>query len=242
LFWAAEAVTSVGLLSNEAGTFTSDEWLETLTGLESAYPAIFITTAVLFVAWSYGAHSNLRHLGRADVRHEDQATIWWWLVPFANLVLPFRVMFETSRGSTAPANDAGWRQSRLPAAAGWWTALLLAGLATTNVGSRMITESLTLSEFETSLQVSLAGELAMIGAAVAAVLMIKKIVIGQESLASSIGLSAGGSAQSTNSPVGPRQLTSEQQDETAAYCVNCGSVIAEGDRYCSGCGISAQGR
>jgi hypothetical protein len=46
LYWAAEGVTSFGLLTDQQ-TFATDDWLETLTSLEFAYPVVFVPWLVV---------------------------------------------------------------------------------------------------------------------------------------------------------------------------------------------------
>ena len=121
LYWVSEALASIAIVATD--TLLSGSLLDFIIFAEGVYPYAVIATGVAFVVWSYKAHANLVVLGRNEVFHQDQATIWWWIVPIAFLFMPFRVVFETVRGSTAPFDDPNWRRYPLHPDAGWWAGL-----------------------------------------------------------------------------------------------------------------------
>ena len=104
------------------------EFWNMLERLESGYVVLYLLTAAAFIAWSYRAHSNLDLFGRGKLTHEHWATLGWWFAPIANTWMPYRVIFETARGSVAPPSDPAWKATKLPSIVVWWTGLFIGGL------------------------------------------------------------------------------------------------------------------
>ncbi|HEX6946331.1 MAG TPA: DUF4328 domain-containing protein [Acidimicrobiia bacterium] len=221
-----------------------------------------IACAISFVAWSYRAHANLRVLGRDGLRHADEATIWWWLAPFANLFMPFRVVYETVRGSTAPLANSNWRATPLDPAAGWWTGLFIAGLLIERWADAMVNAALYLEDLVGPLQLSGFSYLVLAGAAAAAVIMINRVTTAQATRfgemstevqrrnhAEDLRRSEGDPAQSgaadaemsSASVSGPGEA-GYRSDPTvsvrqAAFCTHCGVRFqGDDDRFCPSCG------
>jgi hypothetical protein len=156
---------------------------DVLASTEMLYPWLLLATATLFVIWSYGAHSNLKLFDRRGIRHADQATIWWWLVPFAGFVMPFRVVHETARGSVAQTDEIHWNDLDSPAIARWWTGLFVTGLIASTMGGGMIGAATTIERFASAANVLLVGSVLMVAAALTAIGLIQVVTMGQVSLA-----------------------------------------------------------
>jgi hypothetical protein len=58
------------------------------------YLLVLVATAGLFISWHHSAHRNLRTYGR-EPRFADAATVYWWFIPVANLIMPYLVVKET---------------------------------------------------------------------------------------------------------------------------------------------------
>lgn len=77
-----------------------------------------IGAAVLLIIWLYRARQNLDKLGTAEGAMGPGWAIGGWFIPFANLVIPFRVTAAVARGSLP-------RSGRLEALLwGWWLTYL----------------------------------------------------------------------------------------------------------------------
>ena len=176
-YWAIEAYASFS-----AGSL-SDEFVDIVIGLESLYLLVRIATFVAFVTWAYRAHANLSLMGRNGLNHENQATVWWWFVPVANLWMPFRVMFETVRGSRAETGDAQWRSHTLGTTTIWWTITFIAGLIAIQAATALFDGAVTYGDLETAFTVNGLASLIMLAAAVTAINMINQVRTGQERLA-----------------------------------------------------------
>ena len=82
-----------------------------------AIPA-FITVVIAWLVWCYRANVNLRLLSGVPMKFTPGWAVGWWFIPFANLVMPYRVVKEIWRVSHGP-------RSTSHALVGWWWALYL---------------------------------------------------------------------------------------------------------------------
>lgn len=173
-YWGLEFSVGFDLATNGVlfwGPAGPDEWLSTA---EALYPLLAIGTGLLFVSWSFWAHRHIRFLGRVGITHSDHETIWWWLVPGANLVMPYRVVYETIRGTVAPLDNEDWSNSQVPIQVHLWTASLLGGVLLVSVGSGMLNAALLPSDFRAALTVYLFGAGALAVAALLAAYLVVK--------------------------------------------------------------------
>jgi hypothetical protein len=94
--------------------------------LTLVYMLAILTAAVLVIIWTWRARKNLEAFPGALPTLSPAWAIAGWLVPFANLVVPARVVANVAR-------DSLWRRTT-PALVGiWWTAWLVFG-----VGDRIL--------------------------------------------------------------------------------------------------------
>lgn len=139
-----------------------------------------LLVAPFFIAWAHRAHANLFHLGIRGQLYSDRGTIWWWLVPVANLFMPFRVMYEIMRGSKPYEGKGDWRIAPLHQSAVWWTVLFLGGLLADRASGVMLESADTLGEVSASIATAAVGLVATTGAGWAAMTMVEYITSHQE--------------------------------------------------------------
>ena len=93
---------------------------------------MFLLTAVLFLAWVYRAHRNLKALGATDLKYSPGWAIGGFFVPLLNLVRPYQVVTEiwNESGSQRRSPLGGtWKHEESSWFIGlWWSAWLLAGI------------------------------------------------------------------------------------------------------------------
>jgi len=93
---------------------------------------VFLATAVLFLAWVYRAHKNLKALGATDLKYSPGWAIGGFFVPFLNLVRPYQVVTEIWNASASQRRSplgGAWKQEESSWFIGlWWSAWLLAGV------------------------------------------------------------------------------------------------------------------
>jgi len=100
-------------------------WTADTLGLAAlgALLLLFVTT-IMFAIWIYRAGKNLVAAGYEGLEFTPAARIWWFAVPFANFIMPYRGMRElwnASRGEAFHGKDP-------PVLIAWWAAWLSQGL------------------------------------------------------------------------------------------------------------------
>lgn len=142
-------------------------------GLMAVYGAVagvyalsYVVTAVLWMRWQSAAH--------AVHSPDTQARAWWWLIPIANLVLPYRAVRDLV--------EAAGRSSSRVNVAGWWAAMLVAVLAHLHVDTtggffvQMLTAPPDLGQFD--LAVRAVGLLAVPAAGLFALQIVRVLTPG----------------------------------------------------------------
>ena len=61
------------------------------TYVHTLYFILYIVWNILFFIWLYRAYSNI-HFLKKDGLYPKGLIIWAWFIPFANLILPFRLL------------------------------------------------------------------------------------------------------------------------------------------------------
>jgi hypothetical protein len=61
-------------------------------------------SAIALLAWLSRAVDNVYWLTARAPRHSPREAIGWWFVPFANLVVPYRIVNETAEDMGAPSS------------------------------------------------------------------------------------------------------------------------------------------
>lgn len=159
--------------------------LEEVGALEGVWPGLAVTTAIAFWSWSFRAHANLRLMDRTGIRHADGAAVGWWFVPFAHLVMPYRVMYETTRGSTAQLHDTGWRKQAVHPTAIWWTILFIGGQLTAYAAQRQLSSATSWTAGRNGVTILAISQAILAAAAIAAICMIAVVNRGQRALGES---------------------------------------------------------
>ena len=85
-----------------------------------------VAAAITSLRWHHRAQANLADAGLVGLRWSPTWAVLGWLIPYANLVVPFLVMRETWRGSHARA-PTGWEAQPVPAWLNGWWALWVGG-------------------------------------------------------------------------------------------------------------------
>ncbi|MCA9640194.1 MAG: DUF4328 domain-containing protein [Myxococcales bacterium] len=115
LVWALDLALVTWGLTTET---PAPEWLSYLVDQTSDWTGIgFYACALSFVIFAYRASRNARALG-IELRHSAGATIFWFLVPLANLFMPYQVMKELWSASSKQHSSGNY----LPR---WWLTYLV---------------------------------------------------------------------------------------------------------------------
>ncbi|WP_425246222.1 DUF4328 domain-containing protein [Streptomyces sp. NEAU-NA10] len=183
LAWAGRAVWQVRLaVAGEPAGGPPDQGggqHRPLIGLEDAYHivtsvgnAVTALCAVAFLAWLWRVRDNAQVLSGRPPRYSWIWVYGGWVVPVANLWVP--------RGIIADVHRSGAPGERLPRALNWWWGLWLAGMLS-GVGL-MYTGSTddVIARAYTDVAGLLAADAAVVGAAVAGVLLVRAVSFAQQ--------------------------------------------------------------
>jgi hypothetical protein len=91
-------------------------------------PCILIA-AITWMAWQHAAHRELADLDDTFSATHPRSRVWWWLVPGANLVMPYRSVRDLFHGS-AGTNGEGASSTLLL----WWWVTWWLGFGCTVAG------------------------------------------------------------------------------------------------------------
>ena len=93
---------------------------------EFLYYTVSLITAVVFLKWIFEASRNLPTLGATGQEFSSSWSVFWFFIPIANLVQPYRVMKEIWKGSHPNLEEgslSAWRKvPASPLIIIWWTA------------------------------------------------------------------------------------------------------------------------
>jgi hypothetical protein len=114
-----------------ASSFTTPPEVSMLLGilLEAGAVVLFFGAGVLFLVWLHSANRSARSLGASGLSYTPLASVIWWFVPLANLIVPYRVTAELWKVSHAPAIE-DWQSMDTSAIMPCWWALWLGSIAT----------------------------------------------------------------------------------------------------------------
>ncbi len=182
LEWAL--VGQLGLL----GRITSGETLaageaetnDMVVGLIAlAKTTLLLPLAVVWIVWQRRCRLNLSALGVEFLRFSPGASIYWWFVPAANLFMPWQVMTEIWRASSAAADgEPDWGTRLLPGwLSAWWVAWVLRGVLG---GAATQFEGPNANVLTTGTWVLMGATLASLAGAALAIVVVLKITDAQQ--------------------------------------------------------------
>jgi hypothetical protein len=141
---------------------------------------MFLPTAIAWLLWQYRAHANLRALGVANLSYSPGWAVGWWLIPFANIVMPYLTVRELWKASNPNVGAIEWNARGGAAIVGFWWAGRLAMQALWQIGSAVGTDSPIVSTTTSSTALLLAGNLVLVAWAVLAILLVRGVDARQE--------------------------------------------------------------
>jgi hypothetical protein len=165
----------------ELGEPTWFDLLELITGLLQI--TVFIATAIFFLMWLYRVNRNLRPLGASVVEYTPGWAVGWFFVPFANLVMPYRVVNETWVRSDPRLSEPGeesWQQSGSSSLLGWWWGIWMVSSFIDRAVFRLSMNAETPDQFFTLAKVELLSDAFTIVSALLAISVVRGIDKRQE--------------------------------------------------------------
>jgi hypothetical protein len=99
------------------------------SGLTSAVGLAGLGTAFLFLLWMSRCNRVVRAIGAKHLRFAPAGCVFWWFVPFANFLVPYRAMTELWKASHPNAGATDWVRGRVsPVIPLWWATWLASWL------------------------------------------------------------------------------------------------------------------
>lgn len=147
---------------------------------------IYLATVVFFLMWLYRAYSNLKVFNSWNrPTYSPGFAVGSFFIPFANLVIPYRIVKEVWQKSGMP-NEAYLAETNPPATfATWWFFWILAGFAN-NISLRLsLNDGI---ETNTATMISIVASALSILAAIFAYLVVDAIDQKQEETSAKLNL------------------------------------------------------
>lgn len=98
------------------------------------YTGVMLATFILNGMWLYRASSNAGEIDPNPKRISPSMAVAWYVIPIANLFMPFRSMKQTYNSSRQPAVDM---DEKLPSYFGWWWAAWLISTTLANISTQI---------------------------------------------------------------------------------------------------------
>ena len=195
LLWVSLAASLVAVATNVWGLLTTDAFLAdraTLADLEAfdagfatvglAETAIFLITAVAWLAWQSRTVDNEAPLAIGPSPWSPAMSIVWWFVPLANLVQPYRIHADIHRRYVATQGTG--------LVLVWWLVWMASNLVT-NAAGRYWLIAETFDQLQIGLYIWLVGDILGAVSAVPALILVRRIQACAEVLSTGAGTAAG---------------------------------------------------
>jgi hypothetical protein len=144
-----------------------------------AWIVLLILTGIVWLVWQHRSHTNLRAVGRRNLRFTPGWAVGWWFVPFANLVMPFQTVRELWKAS---GRDFDWGRTRTWPVLGWWWAIWIGANVVGRIAAAMFDGADGVAELTSASRMAMLTVVLTIAAAVLAILVVRAIVARQEGL------------------------------------------------------------
>jgi Domain of unknown function (DUF4328) len=169
-----------------AGRRVDLEALQTNSDRATALGAVsviaLVVTAVAWWVWQYRGQANLYAAARRGLLHRPWGAVGWWLVPIANLWMPFQTVRELWKASEPIEDPGAWPGVATWAVLGWWWALWIVGNVLQSA-TGFATETTDLETIRTADLIALAGLAGSVFATCLAIGVVRQISARQQALA-----------------------------------------------------------
>jgi len=141
-----------------------------------------VASAFFFIRWFHAAYVNLRVLGQSNLRFRAGWAIGAWFVPILNLWRPKQIANDIWRGSDPDASsfhESAWKDAGIPLLLGlWWAAWIATNVIGNAVGRAWFGRD-TAEDIRDAATLDLASSVVDIGAAVLAVVVVRRLTARQ---------------------------------------------------------------
>ncbi len=141
-----------------------------------------VVSAFFFIRWFHAGYVNLRALDQPNLRFRAGWAIGAWFVPILNLWRPKQIANDIWRGSDPDASsfhESAWKDAGIPLLLGlWWAAWIATNVIGNAVGRAWFGRD-TADDIRDAATLDLASSVVDIGAAVLAVLVVRRLTARQ---------------------------------------------------------------
>lgn len=134
-----------------------------------------VATGIVWLIWQHRSQSNLPTLGVQGLRFTPTWAVAWWLIPFANFVMPFQTMSELYRSSDPQTGAIDWKASPVPAFFGVWWACWLARFVLSSIAASITPKPAQADQLIRSAGIGIGVDVATIAAAALAMVIVRRI-------------------------------------------------------------------
>jgi Domain of unknown function (DUF4328) len=133
---------------------------------------LFVATGIVWLVWLYQSYGSLNHLGTRRTQHWPGRAVVVWFIPVVSLIEPYRIVRELwlrSAGLNVAEPDPG---ERTPLVTWWWALFVTTGLVDLMKSAPGL---LGIRGAAATFEVLLASQILRAGAAVLAILLVRRI-------------------------------------------------------------------
>jgi hypothetical protein len=173
--WGGHLANISGLERGVKGVQDVQDSKNAALGVESAAIWVIVAAIILWLIWQYRAHANLRALGVGELKYTPGWAVGWWLIPFANIVMPFLTMRELWKASDPEAGSIDWLGRPTTALLGlWWAGRLITQILI-QIGFAFDKSLRSIGDLRTEAWFFIAGNILLIVTGVLAILLVRSI-------------------------------------------------------------------
>jgi hypothetical protein len=144
---------------------------------------LFIATVVAFLMWLHEAYVNLASLGTFKPEYTPGWAVGWFFVPFANLVMPYKVVDELwvkSDPMLKEPVEESWQKGGSSSLVGWWWGFWIISNIANRAANRLSSDAETADQLFTAAKVEIVADALTIIAGILVIMVIRGIDKRQE--------------------------------------------------------------
>jgi hypothetical protein len=172
--WGGRLGTISSFRRGAAGFQELQDSRDVALSIDGLVVLIVLVAGIIWLVWQHRAHSNLRALGAAQLKYTPGWAVAWWLIPIANIVMPYLIVRELYKASNPDAGSVDWAARGGAGIVGLWWAGRLVAQALFNVGNAF-SDQTGYSAMRTEAWFFVFGNLAFVGLGLLAIMVVRAI-------------------------------------------------------------------
>ena len=138
---------------------------------------VFVLLVVFYLLWLHRAYSNLPALDAMGLEYSPTMAVGSWFIPFANLVIPYKVVSDLWYKSDPMFDDPteDWQRTTPPMWLSVWWGCWIIGNVLSRVSTGLTDNAKTVKDLVTALQIDMVMDLVVLAAAMLGLLVVRGI-------------------------------------------------------------------